>query len=525
LQNDAASSSGPAILHAYNATNVAQELYSSNRLLSRDNPGPAVKFATPTVVNGKVYVGAQYKLAVFGNGVFLAVPIITPAGGTFTNSVTVSITNSTPGTTLYYTLDTSDPTTNSFLYTGPLLLTNSVVVKARAFKPGAVDSAIASATFLNSSAIGAGVGLTGAYYSNHFPVDAFSGAASLVRTDATINVNWGTGSPSSLVSTDHFTVRWTGSVQPQFNEPYTFYTTTDDGVRLWVNGQLLIDKWVDQGPTEWNGTTSNALTAQQRYNIVMEYYENGGGAAAMLSWSSPSATKTIIPQTQLYPVSNRPPVVVITHPSNGTAYTAVAAITVSADAADPEGPVQKVDFYLGANLIGSVSNNPYTLTTTGVAAGAYNLTAVASDGAGYRGTSAPVSITVTSGTGQPYGLTARASTAPFLNLPTEMDGALPATLSAAGVFSNTASMVPVSSLIPYTVNVPLWSDGALKTRWLAVPNNGAPYTPEEQIGFAPNGEWSFPSGTVFIKHFELITDESNPVAKRRLETRLLVRDL
>ena len=92
---------------------------------------------------------------------------------------------------------------------------------------------------------------------------------------------------------------WTGAVQPQFNENYTFYTTTDDGVRLWVNGQLIIDKWVDQPATEWSG--SIGLLSGQQYPITMEYYENGGGASATLFWSSPSTTKTSIPQKQLYP--------------------------------------------------------------------------------------------------------------------------------------------------------------------------------------------------------------------------------
>ena len=69
--------------------------------------------------------------------------------------------------------------------------------------------------------------------------------------------------------------------------------------RLWVNGQLIIDRWFDQGPTEWTGTI--ALTAGQRVSIQMDYYENGGGAVARLLWSSPSQTRQVIPQTQLYP--------------------------------------------------------------------------------------------------------------------------------------------------------------------------------------------------------------------------------
>ncbi len=64
--------------------------------------------------------------------------------------------------------------------------------------------------------------------------------------------------------------------------------------------------------------------------------------------------------------------------------------------------------------------------------------------------------------------------------------------------------------------VPFWSDGAAKSRFVSVPS-------DQKIKFAPAGEWVFPAGTVFVKTFELATNEANPLLKRRLETRLLVR--
>jgi hypothetical protein len=313
IESDAYASSGPAILHAYNATNVAMELYNSTLAQSgtRDNPGPAVKFTTPTVANGRVYVGAEYAFSVFGLGTFLPTPAITPDGATFTNSISITITDSTPGTVIYYTLDSTAPTANSILYTGPFFITNSLEVQAVAYKTGSVPSGTAIATFLSTASVGSGTGLLGAYYSNQ-PM-TFTNPPTLTRTDAVVNFNWGTGSPDPSISDDNFTVRWTGSVQAQFNETYTFYTTTDDGVRLWVNGQLLVDKWVPEGATEWNG--SAMLMAGQKYPITMEYFEAGGDASATLAWSSPSTAKTIIPQSQLYPAF--PP----TFATNGITYS------------------------------------------------------------------------------------------------------------------------------------------------------------------------------------------------------------
>lgn len=141
------------------------------------------------------------------------------------------------------------------------------------------------------------------------------------RIDATVNFDWTTNSPSSTTDPDSFSMRWTGQVQPRYSQTYTFHTSTDDGVRLWVNGALLIDKWQDQGETEWSG--SIALNAGQKYDLRMDYFENGGAASAQLFWSSASQAKEIIPATQLYrpppalvPVTNR-----VVAPGGGVSFT------------------------------------------------------------------------------------------------------------------------------------------------------------------------------------------------------------
>lgn len=100
----------------------------------------------------------------------------------------------------------------------------------------------------------------------------------------------------------------------------------------------------------------------------------------------------------------------------------------------------------------------------------------------------------------------------------------PALLSQVGAFTNLATLAPAPGLIPYTVNTPLWSDGANKYRWIALPNDGSFNTPAEKITFSPTNEWTFPPGTVFVKHFELPANDTNPAAAYRLETRFLVRD-
>ncbi len=114
------------------------------------------------------------------------------------------------------------------------------------------------------------------------------------------------------------------------------------------------------------------------------------------------------------------------------------------------------------------------------------------------------------------GLHLRPPAKTYLQMPTRADGTFPPLLSQTGAFEAADRLTPDAALISYDLIVPFWSDGAMKTRWMAVP--------EGKIKFAATGEWSFPVGTVFVKHFEIATDETRPELKRRLETRLLVYD-
>jgi hypothetical protein len=532
LQSDAAGSGGPYVMHAYNANNLAQELYNSSQNPARDNPGAAIIMTTPIVVNGKVFVGAQYSLSIFGNSLFLASPTISPAGGLFTNSIIVTLSDATPNSTLYYTLDGTAPTTNSLVYAGPFILTTSASVQAMAAQPGAANSGVVSTGFVDTSAIGTGTGLLGSYWTNvtsmAFTNMSFSIPPTLVRTDAMINFDWASTPPTASIGLTNFAVRWTGSVQPEYNEVYTFLADTDSGVRLYVNGQLLINEWINQPATTWSNSIT--FTAQQRYNIEMDFYNPTGGAAAQLYWSSPSTPNAIIPQTQLYPYTNPPPTVILVSPANNSTYTASASLTVGADADAPYNPIEAVSFYANGNSLGTLSNSPdaplYTLTVTGLAAGSYALTAVATDGSGLGSTSAPVNIIVAPGSGVPYGLTTNAPVPAFLNMPTTYTGTLPTLLSQTGAYSDTPNRIPAPGLIPYIPNTPLWSDNAVKSRYLAVPNSGGLLTPNQQIAFLPTNSWTFPAGTVFVKNFDLVVNQTNAnVPVRRLETRLLVRDL
>jgi len=152
---------------------------------------------------------------------------------------------------------------------------------------------------LTVGTLGNGTGLTGDYYGYANGTTNFTGMPTLTEVDATVDFDWGTAAPDPSLPVDYFQVRWHGQVQPLYSDVYTFSTTSDDGSRLWVDGQGLVDRWVNGAATIASGTI--ALTANQKYDLVMEYYENTSAASAQLSWSSLHQFPQVVPMTQLYP--------------------------------------------------------------------------------------------------------------------------------------------------------------------------------------------------------------------------------
>jgi N-acetylneuraminic acid mutarotase len=140
-----------------------------------------------------------------------------------------------------------------------------------------------------------GTGLLGQYFDNK----DFT-APVLSRTDANVNFNWGYNAPAAGMGVDTFSVRWSGQVVPHTTDNYTFSTTSDDGVRLWINGKLVIDKLINQSTTTYK-TAPIALTAGQAVDVRLDYFDNGGQAKVQLMWSTPTLVKEIIPQDHLFP--------------------------------------------------------------------------------------------------------------------------------------------------------------------------------------------------------------------------------
>jgi alpha-L-fucosidase len=143
---------------------------------------------------------------------------------------------------------------------------------------------------------GTGTGLAAQYWNN----TSFSGTPAVTRTDPTLNFAWRfTGSPAATIPADNFSARWTGSVQPQYSATHTFLTVSDDTVKVWIDGKVVIDNPTPHEAAVNKGTIS--LQAGRKYSIRVDYTERTGEAYLKLLWYGPNLGQRIVPAAQLYP--------------------------------------------------------------------------------------------------------------------------------------------------------------------------------------------------------------------------------
>ncbi len=295
---------------------------------------------------------------------------------------------------------------------------------------------------VNPPPVGNGTGLSADYYDN---ID-FTGTK-ITRVDPTVNFDWGSGSPDPRIGADSFSARWTGLVQPRYSGVYAFYTTTDDGVRLWVNNQLIINNWTDHGPTDDVGLIS--LSAGAPYDIRMDFYENGGGAMAILGWTPPGLAREVIPMSQLYPFTNG--FFRITGQPQSTNLLKGKSITFTV-AAGGFNPLTYQWYFNETNLIAGATGASFTITNAqSSASGTYRV--LVSDGSSTL-LSDPATLTVIfppEVTSPLTPLQFGANEGSTITLRVAADGSLPITYNWRRNFTSFTNMVLFSNACTITI--------------------------------------------------------------------------
>jgi len=156
---------------------------------------------------------------------------------------------------------------------------------------------IASESLDSSSPRGRGNGLLGCYFAN----TNLSGQA-YVRLDENVNFSWEAQAPMPRLNNGDFSVLWFGEVEAPVAGDYSFFISTEEGGRLFLKNQHMIERWGKQEAADTSMTLS--LKAGEHVAVRMEYFHSTGKGKAKLSWSGPGLPKGIIPADRLYPTGN-----------------------------------------------------------------------------------------------------------------------------------------------------------------------------------------------------------------------------
>lgn len=296
LMSDAAFSSGTR----------SQPLGDAKAGASPDLDALAAYVGSLSVADASPYrteTGALTADAVAGRTLFASQCVGCHGGADFTDSAALAVRNigtlrTSSGRRLGAPLTGLDtPTlrgswaTPPYLHDGSATSLEAAIAAHMNLKLSATDSAKVAAFVRQLGAeepqVAPAPGLLGQYFANN----ALTGPAVLTRIEAA-NFNWYTNAPAAGLPADNFSVRWTGQVLAAIGGSYSFQTNSDDGVRLWIDGNLVIDNWTAHAPTL---NTSGAVTfvAGRRYDIRLEYQELTAGAVIQLKWKVPGAANYV----------------------------------------------------------------------------------------------------------------------------------------------------------------------------------------------------------------------------------------
>jgi hypothetical protein len=263
VKADQFNTNGPAVLYAFNATDLSDVYYESDTNATRDSAGPANRFSVPVVTNGKVYVAAHGEVDVYGllnAPASAAAPVINPNGGTFSTSQSVQISSSTPSASIFYTLDGSTPTPTSTQYTAPIAISANTTIKAIATAPGLNQSSVTTANFTFLSQV---------------PPITFAPAAGTYATPQTVTLTDADTNAKIYYTTD-------GSVASATSTLYT--------APIQVSASETINA-VAIDPAMQNSNIGTAAYVIQQPSFTL----TGGPIAAISAGGSASSTITITP--------------------------------------------------------------------------------------------------------------------------------------------------------------------------------------------------------------------------------------
>lgn len=285
---------------------------------------------------------------------------------------------------------------------------------------------------------GTGRGLKGEYFnSSNFTNPAFS------RIDSNVSfTEWSAGVHYAIKGST-YSVRWTGKIQPQFTEAFTFYLGSGGGHRLWIDGKLIIDSWQEHYPGSFQSTPIS-LEAGKLYDLKLEYFNTDSGTGMGLLWTSKSLPLEYVPQSQLYaeaisipPPANKAPVanagadITVTLPSNTATLNGSASI-------DADGKISGYAWTKVSGPAGDSIQTPAAANTivSNLVAGTYVYQLKVTDD---KGATATDTVTVT--------VSSVANQSPVANAGSDVVISLPVNNT---VLNGSASKDPDGSIISYT---------------------------------------------------------------------------